>query len=217
MTDPICTCEAHGAFAGDTCPACGGAGTRLLSGDRRRQLSKFVSGALRHFPGDAGLELDERGWTEYAALESTVCQRYGWAEPEHLEAVLATDPKGRFERDERGDREVVRAAYGHSVDVTLEPTDEPVPDELYHGTAPSNLPSIREDGLAPMSRQRVHLSGSSEAALAVGRRHASDPVVLAIDAAAMLADGRRIARRGPETYTTEAVPPAYLSIADADP
>ncbi len=29
----------------------------------------------------------------------------------------------------------VRAAYGHSVDVTLDGTDDPVPATLYHGTA----------------------------------------------------------------------------------
>lgn len=62
-----------------------------------------------------------------------------------------------------------------------------------------------------MSRQQVHLSESCEAARRVGRRHAADPVVLVVDAAAMLADGRRITKRGRETYATDAVPPRYLS------
>lgn len=215
MTEPIRTCRDHGAFAGDRCPVCGDEGRHLLSGDRRRRLSKFCSGALRHFPADVGLELDDRGWTEYADLVAAVEDRYDWAEPAHVADVIATDPKGRFERTgertEAGGR--VRAAYGHSVDVTLEPTDDPIPDVLYHGTAPENVASIRAEGLRPMSRRRVHLSGDPETARRVGRRHASDPVLLIVDAAGMLADGHRIDRRGEETYVTDRVPPAYVEPA----
>ena len=218
MTEPIRTCAAHGAYssADGRCPVCDARGEVLLSGERRRRLSTFVSGALRHFPEDVGLELDERGWTDYEGLADAVERKYDWAEPRHVAAVIATDPKGRFERtdasgtDDGAGNGLVRASYGHSVDVDLGPTDAPVPDELYHGTAPENLASIREDGLRPMSRQQVHLSGSREAARSVGQRHASDPVVLAIDAAAMLADGYRITKRGRETYTTDAVAPEYI-------
>ncbi|TYT62040.1 RNA 2'-phosphotransferase [Natrialba swarupiae] len=221
MTTPVRICPEHGPFQteGDGCPICGARGTRLLSSERRRRLSTFTSGLLRHFPDDAGLELDERGWVDYDDLVSAIERQYEWARDRHLEAVVETDPKGRFERTgdgadgktEHDDR--VRAAYGHSVDVSLEPTDAPVPDELYHGTAPGNLESIRSEGLRPMSRQHVHLSGSQEAARTVGRRHASDPVVLVVDAAGMLADGYRLTKRGRETYTTDAVPPTYLSVA----
>ena len=182
-----------------------------------------MSGALRHFPDDVGLELDDRGWTASDDLVAAVERKYEWASPDHVVAVIATDPKGRFERtdaetgiDGSGGDPVdggrVRAAYGHSVDVDLEPTDAPVPDELYHGTAPANVDSILEEGLRPMARQQVHLSGSRDAARRVGRRHASDPALIVVDAAGMLADGRRITKRGRETYTTDTVPPAYLSV-----
>ncbi len=81
MTAPIRTCPAHGPFAvdgneaaddapGDGCPVCGNRGEQVLSGARRRQLSKFVSGALRHFPADAGIEVDGQGWTRVADLAS---------------------------------------------------------------------------------------------------------------------------------------------------
>lgn len=178
-----------------------------------------MSGALRHFPDDAGLNLDDRGWTSEASLIEAVDRKYDWAGPTHVDAVIETDPKGRFERtavstsDDRAERRrgYARAAYGHSVDVDLEPTETPVPAELYHGTAPRNLASIRETGLQPMSRQQVHLSGTIETARQVGHRHTSEPIVLAIDAAAMIADGHRIAKRGQETYTTDRVPPDYLS------
>ncbi|WP_121822511.1 RNA 2'-phosphotransferase [Halostella salina] len=201
-------CPEHGCFAAAECPDCGDAGDHVLDAERRRRLSKFVSGALRHFPEDAGLSLDDAGWTDYDALVAAVTEQYGWADAAALAGVVATDPKRRFERD--GDR--IRAAYGHSVDVSLEPTDAPVPDELYHGTDPANVDAILSEGLRPMGRQAVHLSGTPDAARSVGERHASDPAVLLVDAAAMAADDHRITKRGRETYTTDGVPPAYLTV-----
>lgn len=210
MPDDVRRCDAHGFYEGADCPVCDTTGEFVLNGSRRRQLSKFVSGALRHFPEDAGLELDGAGWTPFASLVAAVEDKYDWADRRTLEAVVATDPKGRFERD--GDR--VRAAYGHSVTVDLESGDAPVPETLYHGTAPRNLDGILAEGLKPMNRQQVHLSDSVADAVEVGGRHADDPVVLDIDAAAMLADGHDIAKRGDATYTTARVPPNYLSKRD---
>jgi putative RNA 2'-phosphotransferase len=206
----IAACDEHAYFEGGSCPICGAEGRAVLEADRRTQLSTFLSGALRHFPEDAGLSLDDRGWADYSEVVDAVTRRYDWAEPEHVEGVILTDPKGRFER--AGER--VRAAYGHSVDVTLDAPETPVPDELYHGTTPGSVEAIREEGLKPMDRQRVHLSETVEEAREVGRRRAGDPTVFAIDTAAMAADGRRIVRRGRGVYTTDRVPPEYLSLPD---
>ncbi|WP_435066901.1 RNA 2'-phosphotransferase [Haloplanus sp. C73] len=206
MTDPVRRCPDHGYTDG---PCDCGAGETVLSADRRTRLSKFLSGALRHFPADAGLELDAQGWTEWEALVAAATDRYPWADAEAIEGVVATDPKGRFERS--GGR--VRAAYGHSVDVDLEPTDAPVPDRLYHGTSPDADDSIREEGIRPMGRQQVHLSATVAEARTVGERHAADPVVFAVDAAA-LRETYRITKRGRETYTVDRVPPSYLTVVE---
>ena len=208
VTDPVRRCPEHGPFPGGDCPDCGASGRRVLGGDRRRRLSKFCSGALRHFPDDVGLTLGERGWTPWTALVEAATRRYDWADEAAVAAVVAVDPKGRFERD--GDR--VRAAYGHSVDVTLEADETTVPDTLYHGTAPRNLDAIREEGVRPMGRQQVHLSGTVEEALEVGGRHADDPVVLAVDAAGLAADGHRVVKRGRGVYTVDRVPAAYVAV-----
>jgi len=61
-----------------------------------------------------------------------------------------------------------------------------------------------------MSRQHVHCSGTVEDAREVGRRHASEPVLLAVDAAGLQAEGHEITKRGRSVYTTDHVPPAYL-------
>lgn len=202
-------CENHGYLTTDSCPHCGKSTRSLLSEDRRRQLSKFLSGALRHFPDDVGIELDAAGWTEQSTLFERTQQRYD-VNHDAILGIIHTDPKGRFEVDD--DR--IRAAYGHSVAVDLESGGTPVPDTLYHATAPNALASIREEGLKPMSRQYVHLSDDAEQAQTVGRRHAANPTMLVVDAAAMLADDHTITKRGNTVYTTSRVPPSYLTERD---
>lgn len=214
MPDAIAHCDDHGHHEGAHCPVCDGESEPILDGSRRRQLSKFLSGALRHFPDDAGVDLDDAGWTQFSTLVTAVERKYDWGRTEHVEGVVATDPKGRFEVDGEGADRRVRAAYGHSVDVDLEAGDGPVPETLYHGTAPRNLDSILDEGLKPMNRQQVHLSTTVAGAREVGSRHAAEPVVLEVEAAAMRADGHDVTRRGTETYTTDHVPPNYLSRGD---
>ena len=222
MTDPVRRCSDHGVVDG-ACPDCGAVGEVLLTAERRTRLSTFLSGALRHFPGDVGLSLDESGWTPWTDLVAAATDRYPWADEATVEAVVVTDPKGRFERDGAASTTPrsaddtggarIRAAYGHSVAVDIEPTDAPVPDELYHGTALENVGAIEREGLRPMGRQQVHLSASVDEARAVGRRHAADPVVFLIDAGA-LSEEYRITKRGRETYTVGRVPPTYLRLVE---
>jgi len=85
-------CDEHGYFAdcGRECPDCGAEGDAVLNEERRVRLSKFVSGALRHFPDDTGIELNERGWANYDGVVGAVTSRYGWAHPEHVEASRRT-------------------------------------------------------------------------------------------------------------------------------
>lgn len=224
MTTSISRCPEHDYYTEETCPHCGRAGERLLSGPNRERLSTFVSGALRHFPDDAGLALDEAGWTTWELLVDVVTSRYDWASDRVVDAVVATDPKGRFET-RRGDGERrVRAAYGHSVDVDLDAdtaaaTDD-LPETLYHGTAPRNVDAILTEGLKPMNRRSVHLSGSRETARDVGERHVggdADPVVLSVDVRSLVAAGFDVRRRGTDTYTVTAVPPRYLSHDERGP
>jgi putative RNA 2'-phosphotransferase len=227
MSEPVSVCPVHGPYAhavddrgtgATTCPECGVDGERVLDGRHRERLSKFCSGALRHFPADAGVRLDAAGFTPWDELVAAVERQYDWAGDREVRAVVATDPKGRFEtREVDGGREV-RAAYGHSVDVDLDAAgadgDHAVPDVLYHGTAPRSLDAIRAEGLKPMGRRVVHLSETREAARDVGRRHTDDdgdPVVLAVDVRALVDAGFEVRKRGTDTYTVARVPPRFLA------
>lgn len=98
----IRNCEDHGYFSAEHCPTCDRAGEPVLAGDDRRQLSKFLSGLLRHFPAEYNLTVDGRGWTAEADVVARVTDRYDWADRDAVDAVVATDPKGRFEVDEVG-------------------------------------------------------------------------------------------------------------------
>mgnify|MGYP002761932010 FL=1 len=208
MSD-ISHCETHGYFDATECPSCGATGTDILDSATRTRISKFLSGALRHFPDDAGLDLDAAGWTAIDSVVERVGEKYG-VDRDAVIGIIRTDPKGRFEVDT--DR--MRAAYGHSVAVDLDAGGTPVPDTLYHGTSPDALDSITREGLKPMGRQSVHLSDSVDDAKAVGSRHAADPVILEIDAGAMRADDHTITKRGRAVYTTERVPPEYIAQID---
>lgn len=206
----IRVCLEHGYYdgrEGDACPRCGNVGGEVLSRGRRVRLSKLMSGALRHFPGDLGLELDHEGWVEYDEFVAAVTGRRGWATRGHVAAVIATDPKERFERRVGG----VRASYGHSIDVEIQDSSGDVPDELYHGTAPGNVDSIMEDGIQPMGRQMVHLSPSREEALEVGGRHTQESVVVVVDTEGLERDGYGVSKRGPTVFTVREVPPRHIT------
>ncbi|PSG97138.1 RNA 2'-phosphotransferase [Thermoplasmatales archaeon SW_10_69_26] len=203
-------CPAHGPFDEAYCPTSGHRGDELLEEEHRTRLSTFCSGALRHFPEDVGLDLDRAGWTPLADLIEAARDRCAWARVDHVRAVLATDRKGRFERD--GDR--VRATYGHSVEVAIEKDEGSVPGQLYHGTTRERWAAIREEGLTPQGRREVHLSPAAAQAREVGLRHGDGIVVLRIDVNGVRKHGIDVHRRSSAVFTCERVPPEHLSLVD---
>ncbi len=199
---PLGVCERCGEFEG-RCEC--GRGRIVIDGRRRVTVSKFLSGLLRHYPQSFGVEVDGEGWADLKDVLRVLRERYGVGRRE-LELIVKFDPKGRFEI--RGNR--IRARYGHSINVNVKwSEDAEIPPTLYHGTHPANVPSIMREGLKPMRRREVHLSGSVEDALEVGRRHHSNPAVLVIDAKGMMEEGLEIRKKG-RVYTTDFVPPKFI-------
>ena len=153
----------------------------FLDSIRRVRLSKLLSGLLRHYPWEIGINIDRNGWVNIDDLVYGIKTRwrnkelYQWVTKEHIIAIAKLDPKGRFEI--KGN--LIRARYGHSIDVRIN-YEIYYPDTLYHGTSIDKLKSILRDGLKPMKRCFVHATTSIENALETGRRHGK-PVVLRID------------------------------------
>ncbi|MFJ6672627.1 RNA 2'-phosphotransferase [Actinosynnema sp. NPDC091369] len=164
------------------------------------RLSKRMAKTLRHEPQRLGLTLDPAGWVD---LDEFV-RALGVSKAQVLE-VVADNDKQRFAIEDGR----IRANQGHTVEVSLElPVAEP-PAELYHGTVGRFLPDIFRDGLRPMARHDVHLSATVETAVRVGSRRGK-PVVLVVDAAAMVADGHEFRVSANGVWLVPAVPASYL-------
>lgn len=171
---------------------------------RRVRLSKLLSKVLRHDPSIADVHPDAAGWVEVEALLVGL----GW-DRATLGAVVAPRPgrKDRFELSRDGDH--IRARYGHSIDVELGYETVEPPAVLYHGTADRNLDAILRDGISSMRRQLVHLSEDVESARRVGGRHGR-PVILEVDAEAMVADDIPFHRLAGGIWLTPQVPPEHV-------
>lgn len=171
------------------------------------RLGRFLSLVLRHEPQAAGITLDEHGWADVEALLSGVRAAGRDIDRETLERIVRENNKRRYAFND--DHTKIRANQGHSIDVDVELQTAQPPAVLYHGTAERSLNAIRREGLRPMSRQYVHLSGDRETALSVGRRHGA-PAVLTVDAAAMVRDGAVFYLSENGVWLCRAVPAQYL-------
>jgi putative RNA 2'-phosphotransferase len=165
-----------------------------------------MSYLLRHHPEDGGLQPDAHGFVALDALAEALK-----VPAETVLQVVERDPKGRFEVADG----MIRAVYGHSYEV--EDPGEPCepPDVLYHGTPRRSVDAILREGLRPMGRQMVHLSGTVAEAREVGRRRDSRPVVLVIDAKGAAEAGIRFRRAG-EVYLCAHVPAVFVRRAACD-
>ncbi|MDI6897707.1 RNA 2'-phosphotransferase [Methanocella conradii] len=198
-------CPKHGYFRGTQCK-CGNTGRFVLSGFKAEKLGRIISGALRHFPGELGLSLDEHGWADVKDLEKAIVAKYPWVRGYHIEAMLDTDEKGRYER--KGDK--VRARYGHSIEVDLDYPEANF-DTLYYGTSEEEADRLLEIGLKPVNQRYVHLSKSIEEAVKVACIRTEHPVIISVDARKAAESGVRIIDAGPVCLSTT-IPPACLKI-----
>src|SRR4051794_1441040 len=181
----------------------------MLDEKRTVKISKYLSKHLRHQPERLGVVLEPGGWVAVDELLKACAAHAFPVSREELEQVVAASDKQRFAFSEDGAR--IRANQGHSVEVDLGlPPVEP-PAVLYHGTGAASVDSILASGLQRRGRHHVHLSPDVETAVRVGRRHGK-PVVFAVDAARMAADGVPFYVSENGVWLVDAVPPRYLSI-----
>ena len=100
-------CQNHGFFRGDAC-ACGETGTLMLNDEQTERLGRFISGALRHFPDDLGLAMNQHGWVGVDVLVDAMITRYKWSNKEKLFSIIESDEKGRYEiKETRSGRDMV--------------------------------------------------------------------------------------------------------------
>ena len=176
------------------------------------RYSKFLALVLRHEPSAANVELDKNGWADVKKLMAGF---HGAGKPityEQLLNIVELNNKKRYEFNE--DRTKIRARQGHSVDVDVELDEALPPDALYHGTSQNVIGMIMRDGIKPMGRKHVHLSVDENTAAEVGKRHGK-PVVLTIDAKAMVNSGIKFYLSHNGVWLCDRVDPKFILCAAA--
>lgn len=177
-----------------------------------RELGKFLCLILRHQPEVIGLNLDSKGRAQVSELIAKVNAQSRFAlNRELLEEILRTDNKQRYSLSE--DHSLIWANQGHSLSVSVDLMKIEPPDVLYHGSATRFVSSIKEQGLLPMSRLYVHLSGDKATAYKVGARHGK-VVVYEIAAARMSAQGFQFYRSANGVYLVKSVPVEFLTLLE---
>ncbi len=199
-------CQNHGFFRGESC-ACGEAGTLMLNDEQTERLGRFISGALRHFPDDLGLAMNQHGWVDVDVLCDAMRTRYKWANKEKLFSIIESDEKGRYEV--KGNK--IRARYGHSVDIDLDYPENALP-ELYYGASREEVDILLEKGIRPIKQRYVHLSTSVEKAKEVASIHTEDPVLLVVNAEEARNDGVALLAATENIVLAEVIPAKYLRV-----
>jgi putative RNA 2'-phosphotransferase len=176
-------------------------------------LGRIMAGVLRHFPEKLGVTIDGHGWVDISEfVEAVGVSRSGfqWLRDHHVEAIALTDPKGRYQVDGG----MIRATYGHTIDVRLDDLPLAEIDDFYYPVTEEEIDIILEGGLNPIDRKNVHLSGSIEKAIEAGKVRTEIPLILRIDGKSAKEDGVKIYRAGKDVYITDRIDAKYISKAD---
>ena len=204
-------CRGDGPFRGKICPVCGNSSKLLMNSREIETLGRILAGMLRHFPENYGIKLDDHGWVKtYLIVPAVKAQRrfFEWLTPYHIEALARTDPKQRYQVN---DREEIRATYGHTIPIEIDdmPTDG-IPEELYYQTTPEEYEFIKETGISPSDKTWVHLSKEIRQAYVSGLYHIDSPSILAVKTGEMVANNKPVYRATDEVYLTGEIPAEFL-------
>ncbi len=206
-------CEEHGYYRGESCPVCSEKGKFLMNDRELNSLGRIIAGVLRHFPEKLGVMIDGHGWVDISEfVEAIGISRSGfhWLRNHHIDAIALTDPKGRYQLDGG----MVRATYGHTIDVNLDDLPLADIDEFFYPVTEEEIDIILEGGLNPIDRKNVHLSGSIEKALEAGRVRTEEPLIIKIDGTKAKKDGIKIYHAGKDVYITDRIDAKYISKVD---
>lgn len=206
----LAKCSEHGYFRDELCPICNREGKFIMNDQEINSLSRIMAGTLRHFPEKIGVMMDGYGWVEISELiEAIGTGRSGfdWLKKHHIEALAETDPRGRYQVDGG----MIRATYGHTIDVNLDDLPEAEIDEFFYPVTEEEADMVIEGGLHPADRKKVHLSGTLQKAREAGQVRTENPLILKIDGKMAKKDGIKIFHAGRDVYITNGLDAKYIS------
>lgn len=174
-------------------------------------VGRILAGMLRHFPENYGVRLNDHGWIKiYNIIPVIRAQRrnFWWLTPYHIEALVQTDPKKRYQINEKNE---IRASYGHTIPVNMDdlPTDG-VPDKLYYQTTEEELEFIAETGISPSDKTWVHLSLTPRQAYVSGLFHIDSPAVVEIDVNGLRESGTEVYQATDDVFLVGQIPPEFI-------
>ena len=208
-------CRTHGHFRGSNCPTCNAEGKFIMSDKESNSIGKILALVLRHAPEKFGVEMDLNGWVNTRELSDAIQNQrnyYHWIRSWHFQAIADSDEKGRYQVE----GEMIRATYGHSLDLELDlPTDD-IPEALYWPCEPGMTSTHLELGLSAGDRNHVHLSKTIAKAMEAGHVRIDRPAIIEIDTSRAIADGHTIWRAGKTVFLCEEMPPEYLYLVEED-
>jgi putative RNA 2'-phosphotransferase len=191
---------------------CNDRGKFLMSDRELNSISRMMAGTLRHFPERFELAMDDHGWVSLFdmvdAFRDTRDDLH-WLRPRHVQAIVESDEKGRYEIDD----EMIRATYAHSVDIDLDLPTNNIPDKLYYPASSDESEGLLSGGIRPGDRKYVHLSKTYKNAFEAGSGRNDAPVIIEIDVRAAEADGLKVMHAASTVYLTEEVPSKYVRMA----
>jgi putative RNA 2'-phosphotransferase len=210
MNNMLFECEEHGYYRGDTCPVCGKKGKFLMNDRELNSLSRIIAGALRHFPDKLRLGMDGHGWVEISQLMDAIGSSrsgFNWLRLHHIQALVATDPRSRYQIDGG----MIRAKYGHSIDVNLDDLPITEADELFYPVTEEEADIVLENGIHPIDRKKVHLSTTIEKAVEAGSVRSENPLIIKVDGVKARENGIDIFQASHDVCVTDSVDAEYLS------
>ena len=111
---------------------------------------------------------------------------------------------------------MIRATYGHSIELELDLPTNDIPEALYWPCEPEQVPTILELGISAGDRQHVHLSKTIGQAMEAGHVRIDRPAIIEVDTARAIADGNTIYRAGKSVFLTTDMPSDYLYRVEED-
>ena len=206
-------CEEHGYFRNERCPYCGEEGKFIMSDFEVEKIGRTLAAILRH--GKFGLDMDAQGNVSLKDVMAKIRERnprMNWLRARHIEALVETDPKGRYVISNGK----IRATYGHTIPLDIRLDCEDIPDELFYPATPEEAEIILESGIFPSDRAMVHLSRGYRDAVRAGSVRTEDPVILVIDTGVCMELGSDIGRAAKTVYLCRSAPVHAIDIADPE-
>jgi len=206
-------CEEHGYYRDEYCPICGEEGKFLMSDYEVERMGRTMAAILRH--GKYEPDMDDQGFVDMRDIVAIVRERnprMKWLRTHHLEAMVETDPKGRYQIS----GSEVRATYGHTIELSLRLPVDNIPETLYYPVSEEECEAILEEGLFPTDRALVHLSRSFKDAVKAGSMRLDEPIILAIDTVGCIDAGIEIGRAAKTVFLCDQVPSEFISVVEED-